>query len=134
MLFKGYDLINEPEKAAFPSVAFKVAAWAWSENAFIIKNNQTLQKGNLNELADGTFLNFTHLTHALTTDLSKLKERATVNDRVLSELNYPSVKRGQGIDCKIDANNGFAVPICPIDFSKPYCGCEGNILALIYRN
>ena len=53
----GNDLINKPEKAAFPSVAFKLAAWFWNQNAYVIKSNLTSSKGDLNELADGTFSN-----------------------------------------------------------------------------
>jgi predicted chitinase len=93
----GLDLINKPERAAFPSVAFKLAAWFWNENAYIIKTNSTASKGNLNELVDGTFFNFTMIVHALTNDVAKLKERANFNDLVLAELKYPSMKRGQGI-------------------------------------
>ena len=93
----GLDLINRPERAAFPSVAFKLAAWFWTENSYIIKTNSTASKGNLNELVDGTFFNFTMIVHALTNDVAKLKERANFNDLVLAELKYPSMKRGQGI-------------------------------------
>ncbi len=65
--------------------------------------------GSLNQLVDGTFHNFTLLTHALTNDLTKLKERA------------------KGIECKISTETeiGYAIPICLTDFKKPYCGCEG---------
>jgi hypothetical protein len=78
-------------------------------------------------LVDGTFHNFTLLTHALTNDLTKLKERANFNELVLIEINYPSLKRGKGIACRISTENetGYAVPICLSDFKKPYCGCEG---------
>jgi len=122
------NLINYPELGAFPSIAFKLAAWFWTENAFIIRGNQTARKGNLNDLADGTFHSFTHLTHSLTNDLTKLKDRAVLNDKILEELNFLSMKRGQGIECTIGANKtvGFSVPICMADFKRPYCGCEGE--------
>ena len=79
-------------------------------------------------MVDGTFHNFTLLTHALTNDLSKLKERANLNEIILNELKYPSMKRGQGTECTIDSEKevGFAVPICLADFKRPYCGCEGK--------
>ena len=119
-------MIKNPEWAAFPSVAFKLASWFWNENAFIILNEKPALKGNLNTLVDGTFLNFSLLTHSLTNDLQKLKERATINDLILSELEQPTMKRGQGIECEVQGNGkGFAVPICLTDFKKPYCGCEG---------
>ena len=141
-------MINKPEKAAFPSVAFKLAAWFWNQNAYVIKSNSTSSKGDLNELADGTFsnhflchyfikkniflflylvVNFALLTHSLANnDIDKLKERVTFNDLVLNELNYPPLKRGQGIKCNIGADPGYAVPMCLSDFKKPYCGCEGT--------
>jgi predicted chitinase len=122
------NLINFPELGAFPSKAFQLAAWFWTENAFIIRGNQTAKKGNLNELADGTFHSFTLLTHSLTNDLTKLKDRATLNEKILMELNFISMKRGQGIDCTIGVNKtvGFSVPICMADFKRQYCGCEGE--------
>jgi uncharacterized protein YegL len=123
------DLLNEPELAAFPSNAFKIAAWIWNENIPILKTNQTPSKGDANQLADGTFMSFTSLTHALTTDLSELKERANFIDSVLLELNYPPLKRGNGISCSLGQDGqdtGYAVPVCLLDFKKPYCGCEGT--------
>ena len=52
------DLMKFPEKGAFPSNAFQLASWFWTENAYLIKGNQTSKKGNLNELVDGTFHRF----------------------------------------------------------------------------
>jgi len=122
------NLVNNPELGAFPSIAFKLASWFWNENAFIIKGNQTAKKGSLNELADGTFLSFTHLTHSLTNDLTKLKDRATLNEKILEEFKFLSMKRGQGIECTIGINKtvGYSVPVCMADFKRPYCGCEGE--------
>lgn len=37
------------------------------------------------------------------------------------------MKRGQGIECQIGSDQGYAVPICLIDFQKSYCGCEGEV-------
>lgn len=122
------NILNNPELGAFPSNAFKLAAWFWTENAFIIKENKPAKKGNLNELVDGTFHSFTHLTHSLTNDLTKLKERATLNEKILEEFKSLSMKRGQGIECRIGANSsvGFSVPVCMADFKRSYCGCEGE--------
>ena len=72
-------------------------------------------------------VNFALLTHSLANnDIDKLKERVTFNDLVLNELNYPPLKRGQGIKCNIEADPGYAVPMCLSDFEKTYCGCEGT--------
>lgn len=112
--------------AAFPSIAFRLSAWFWKENAYVILTNQKAQKGDLNQLVDGTFLNFTHLTHALTNNLQSLKDRANFNDLVLTELKATSMKRGRGVECEIGNKEGYAVPICMLDFEKSYCGCEGE--------
>lgn len=127
MLDLGFDLIARPEQAAFPSIAFRIASWFWRENAYLILGTGRAQKGDLSRLVDGTFLNFTHLTHALTNNLQALKDRAEFNDLALSELKVTSMKRGQGVDCMIGSERGYAVPICLIDFQKPYCGCEGEV-------
>ena len=103
-----------------------MASWFWTENAYVIKGNLTSKKGNLNDLADGTFNSFTLLTHSLSNDLTKLKDRATLNEKILEELNYMKMKRGQGIECQYNNKIGFAVPICMTDFKRSYCGCEGE--------
>jgi uncharacterized protein YegL len=123
----GWDIVENPERAAFPSVAFKLAAWFWRENAYVIKTNQRAEKGNLNELVDGTFHNFTLLTHSLTNNLQNLKDRANFNDEVLKELKTSSLKRGQGVGCEISSRQGVAVPMCTLEFQKSYCGCEGEV-------
>ena len=62
---------------------------------------------------------FTHLTHALTTTLNSLKMRAEINDKLLAEMGYSTMKRGQGVRCSLsDNSNGYAVPICLLDFKK----------------
>ena len=121
------DLLNQPELAAFPSNAFKIAAWIWNENIPILKTNQTPSKGDANQLADGTFMSFTSLTHALTTDLADLKERANFIDSVLLELNYPPLKRGNGISCSIGQDTGYAVPVCLLDFKKPDAKADAEV-------
>jgi hypothetical protein len=119
-------LVKFPELAAFPSLAFKLASWFWNENAFIINSNGVAKKGNLNDLCDGTFHNFTLLAHATTNNLQQVKERAIFNDLVLNEMEKPEMKRGQGIECDVQGHGkGYAVPICLTDFKKPYCGCDG---------
>ena len=45
-LLKGVDLMKNPEYVAFPSIAFKVGAWIWKENVFIIKSEQRAEKGS----------------------------------------------------------------------------------------
>jgi predicted chitinase len=92
----GYDLVSNPERVAFPSIAFKVGAWFWDKNAYVIKSDKPAIKESLSILADGTFLNFTHMTHSLTNNLNSLAQRANVNDLIIKELNQTNIKRGQG--------------------------------------
>ncbi len=113
---------------SFPSIAFKTAAWFWTQNAYVVKDTSPAKVTNLNEMADGTFLGFTQLTHSLTTRVKSLKERALINELILKEFSETSaLKRGEGIACNLnDGTRGYAVPICLIDFRRPYCGCEGR--------
>lgn len=113
--------------AAFPSVAFKLAAWFWKENALVILTNRKAQKGDLNQLVDGTFHNYSLLTYAITTSTSNIFNRASFNDKVLVELKAPALKRGSGIGCQIGKRKGVAVPLCTNDFKRPYCGCDGEV-------
>lgn len=105
-----------------------MASWFWNENAYIINGTEKAVKSSLNQLADGTFLSFAQLTYALSNKLKSLKDRAKINERILDELKFVSMKRGQGVPCGLkDGEVGYAVPICLIDFKKPYCGCEGRM-------
>ncbi len=110
-----------------PSIAFKVAAWFWTENAYVIVDSNEAFKQSLNRLADGTFVSFTQLTHAITTNIRSLKERAKYNDDILEQFEYVSMKRGQGVECILRSTErtGRAIPVCLLDFKRPYCGCEG---------
>jgi len=113
------DLVINPEYAVFPSYAFKIAAWFWNENAYIVQSTSLSRKESLNILVDGTFFNFTMLTNSLTNNLQSLKQRAAINDLILNELNYGTLKRGQGISCSAGENKnetGYAVPICLAEY------------------
>lgn len=109
------NLVLRPEYAAFPSYAFKIAAWFWTSNAYVVQSTSLSRKESLNILADGTFFNYTMLTNSLTNNLQSLKQRADINDLILKELSYSTLKRGQGILCSRGENQnetGFAIPIC----------------------
>ena len=94
----------------------------WNENAYVIKTYDTTKKGSLNELADNTFINFALLTYSLTNNLTRLKRRVELYEKVLDALNLPSMKRGSGIECN---ESSYAVPICLKTFQR-YCGCQGT--------
>lgn len=119
-------MVEYPEKAAFPSVAFKIAAWYWLNNAFIIKSNEAPKKGSLNELADGTYHSFSLLVYSLTSDPFALLQRLEINDRILNEMRFRPIKKGRGVNCVLDDQPGYTVPICFSSQKSSYCGCEGE--------
>lgn len=112
----------------FPSIAFRIAAWIWSQNSLLITENATPKKGNLNLLADGTFHNFSLISHALTQSKPEYMERADYYDKAVAALSCKGIKRGQGVSCDIKSQPGYSVPICILGFDKSYCGCEGQFL------
>jgi hypothetical protein len=132
LIFKGEvgNLLVNPEVAGFPVNALKIASWFWKENAYVVLRNERPAKQNLKILADGTFHNFTMLTYALTGKINKLKERGLLYEKAVDALQCVRIKRGRGAECIIGPEEkqekGYAVPICLIDFKKPYCGCEGT--------
>ena len=89
------DLIRNPAKAVYPSVAFQIASWYWRKYGLILKSKDEPFRGDLNELVDGTFFGFTMLTHGLTKSLNDLKRRAVFYESVLKELNA-SIGKGRG--------------------------------------
>lgn len=114
-----YDVFLEPERVAYPSVAFPLAAWFWQSNAYpVTRANEPVTKPtDLNQLADGSFLGFTQITHALTNQLSSLKERAALNEDILQEIGFAPLARGSGDQCTLkNGQQGRAVPICLLDF------------------
>lgn len=92
------NLLSRPEDVVYPSVAFRVAAWFWANNAYVIKDNTQSSKDSLNTLADGTFHNYALLTYSLTPNLQKLKSRTQIYEQISQALNHTDVfQRGQGI-------------------------------------
>ena len=123
-----FNIFDEPERVAFPSLAFAVGAWFWRENAYVINSPPPAHKSSLGALADGTFVSFVQMTHALTGKLTSLRERAAVNDQVLDQFRKGTIKpmrRGQGVTCQLsDRSVGYAVPICLQEFKKVRLGDE----------
>ena len=118
--------MKNPENVAFPSIAFKIAAWFWRASPLILTYNMISPPRSFSELSDGTFLNFVFITNFLTSSLHDLKERALINEITLAELNSPTITKGEGITCQIDGEQGLALPICLLDFKRSYCGCDGR--------
>lgn len=119
-------MVQNPERVAFPSIAFQVASWFWRQNAYVITENAAAKKDDLGILADGTYHNFTLLTYSLTSNLQKLKDRTELYEAIIRDAGYGSIKRGFGVECEIGPNIGYSVPICLVGENKPYCGCEGQ--------
>ena len=90
-----YNIHNRPWTVSYPSIALKVAAWFWRENAYAVLDLAPSKKTNLNELCDGTYLSFTQLTHSLTNHIKALKERAIINENTLEAFKQSAMKRGQ---------------------------------------
>lgn len=96
-----YDLLFAPEAAAMPTVAFRISTWLWTQNSYLITENGAAKKGNLNSIADGTFHNFTLITHAFTDNIQHLKQRAQYYEDIVKELNCKGIKRGRGVQCEM---------------------------------
>jgi hypothetical protein len=89
-----------PEAAGFPTIAFRIARWTWVQNSYLITSNGPAKK-NLNLLTDGTFHNFSLITHAFTDNINHLKERAILYENIVNELGCKTIKRGRGVACKM---------------------------------
>ena len=118
-----------PDAVALPTVAFRIASWLW-RNAYLITKNGPATRGNLNSIADGTFHNFSLITHAFTDNLVHLRERSQYYEDIVAELKCKGIKRGRGVSCELSESKplGYAVPVCLRDFKRPYCGCEGEYI------
>jgi hypothetical protein len=127
--FKGLpvNIFNNPEHVAFPSIAFKVASWYWTNNSIILTGLNQESKDSMSTLADGTFHSFTMMTTVLTHKIYQLRNRAEYFENAVKELKCFRIKRGNGVSCELTSSEtGFAVPICLNNFRRPFCGCEGR--------
>jgi hypothetical protein len=86
----------QPEAAGLPTIAFIIAKWLWTQNSYLITSNGPAKKGNLNLLTDGTFHNFSLITHAFTDNVEHLKQRTLSYEDIVKELECKSIKRGKG--------------------------------------
>ena len=90
-----------PEAASFPTIAFRIARWIWVQNSYLITSNGPAKKGNLNLLTDGTFHNFSLITHAFTDNVEELKKRSIIYENIVREIGCRSIKRGRGVECEL---------------------------------
>lgn len=116
----GLNLTEDPELAAFPSVAAQIAVWYWQSGS---------KDGiNLNDLADGTFYNYTMITYEIQGGIDRLLERTNLLKKASDMLDCGPIARGQGKTCRIDGSTlGTCRPLCVTGMEdEQFCGCEGS--------
>ncbi len=113
----GIDLENNPELAAFPSVAAKIAALYFTR----------LKNYDLNSLADGTFFSYSMMTYLINSGLDKMANRVSLLEKFMSNSNCGQLLKGKGEACSINGESGYCKPLCTTGLTgKNYCGCNGN--------
>ncbi|RNA13431.1 chitinase [Brachionus plicatilis] len=113
----GIPLLDNPELAAFPSVAAKIAVWYW----------QKAKDVDLNSFADGTFYGFSLLTEAISGGINGLNDRTKLLESANEQLRCGFLLKGRGEACKINGNDGFCKPICVQGLrDRKFCGCNGD--------
>ena len=114
------DLINNPEMAAFPSVAAKIAVWFWQKGANV----------DLNTLADNTFYSYSIMTSKINGGLTGLKERTELLEKAIDLFKCSSLLKGKGETCSINQDQAECKPMCVTGLEgKSYCGCNGKTQA-----
>ena len=114
------DLVNDPEMAAFPSVAAKIAVWFWQNGAYV----------DLNTLADNTFYSYSIMTSKINGGLKRLKERTELLEKAIDLYKCSSLLKGKGETCSINQEQAECKPMCVKGLEgKPYCGCNGKTQA-----
>ena len=109
------DLINNPELAAFPYVAGKIAVWYWSSK-------------NLISYSDGTFYGYSKLTKLINGGLNGLGNRTLLLEKTVSKLQCGKIIKGHGKNCtsKIGYGVGYCKPMCVTYLeNKEYCVSNG---------
>ncbi|RNA41441.1 chitinase [Brachionus plicatilis] len=116
----GIDLENQPELAAFPSVAAKLARWFWLYGT----------RENLGTFSDGTFYGFSRVTGLINGGLNGLPDRVDLLKKAAKELQCGDIMKGSGEECTINGKQGICLPICTGNFSDDkLCGCNGNTVS-----
>lgn len=83
--------MDNPEKAAFPSVAAKVAVWFWTKYTGV----------DLNTLADGTFYSYSIMTAKINGGLNGLDKRTHLLEKAFSVFKCGKLSKGSGGTCSI---------------------------------
>lgn len=113
----GVDLENQPELAAFPTIAAQIARWYWVSKT----------KYNLNDFADGTFYGYSRITGLINGGLNHLKERFDILKVAMETLQCGELFKGRGESCTINGNSGFCLPLCTNELEgNKFCGCNGR--------
>ncbi len=123
------DLVNQPELAAFPSIAAQIAVLYWTSGTNV----------NLNTLADGTFYSYSLISWKINCPnkngckVNGIVDRTLKFEKAMKLFNCGAILRGKGEKCKYDVvEDAKCVPLCVKDTigsieGKKYCGCNGKI-------
>jgi len=110
----GVDLVNNPELAAMPTVAAKLAAWYWTTR-------------NLGKYADGTFYGHSRISISINGGLIGFADRANKLEKAMRQFGCDSLKIGKGEACGFGEVSGYCRPLCPNELeTTEYCGCKGK--------
>lgn len=108
----GLPLVDNPELAAMPSNAIKIAIWFW--------NNRTLSQH-----ADGTFYSYSMLTWKINGGLADMDKRTNLLKKASQVLMCGKIRKGQGGKCN-SAQDAKCVPLCTTGLEgEDFCGCNG---------
>ena len=66
-------LAGQPERVAFPSTGFQVAAWLW-KNGYSSADNSSLPTGNLGRFFNGTEYSFVELSYIIQKSTSGIEK------------------------------------------------------------
>ncbi len=114
--YLGIDLVNNPEMAAFPSIASKIAVWYW-----------TSRSPNLNIIADGTFYNYSIITQKINGQIRGLLDRTNYLLRAMAQFGCGELVKGHGSNCMPIIPKAVCVPMCVSGLDdKNFCGCKGS--------
>ncbi|CAF1047667.1 unnamed protein product [Didymodactylos carnosus] len=109
------EIMESPEKAAFPDKAIKIATMKWTMD-------------NMTKLADGTMYGFSMLWYLLTGSIDELADAVKRYAEVLRQLECTTLHTGQGPSCEYNSTHtGHCFADCiPGLEDAEYCGCDGK--------
>ena len=116
-LYLGLDLRNDPELAAFPYHAGKIAQWY-------------LERMRFDRFADGTFYGLSRLVHAMTGGNRGLSDRLRLAEQAADILGCGKVLKGYELPAASStmSRNLKCKPTCVRGVEgESFCGCNGKV-------